>query len=106
MHPRQLPLKHRRIRLHQPLHTASPLRAGNRPDSCTLANQRVVTDLALHQQQVAAVLRQSQGVLGGIGQQQVNLAQAEQFVAEGQAQLQLQGDAAVGDFELLRALVR
>ncbi|MNG01348.1 hypothetical protein D3C84_843230 [compost metagenome] len=74
MHPRQLPFEHRRIRLHQPLHTASAFRAGDRADSRTLADQRVVTDLALHQQQVAAVLRQGQGVLGGFGQQQVDLA--------------------------------
>ncbi|MNN32804.1 hypothetical protein D3C81_1465360 [compost metagenome] len=46
------------------------------------------------------MLRQGQGVLGRVGQQQVDLAQAEQFVAQGQAQLQLQGDAAVRDFDL------
>ena len=46
------------------------------------------------------MLRQGQGVLGRFGQQQVNLAQTEQLVTQGQAQLQLQGNARVGHFDL------
>ncbi|MNP49410.1 hypothetical protein D3C76_1435930 [compost metagenome] len=46
------------------------------------------------------MLRQGQGVLGLLGQQQINLAQAMQVFTQGQAQLQLQGDAAVGHFDL------
>jgi hypothetical protein len=38
--------------------------AGDRADTRTLANQGVIADLPLHQQQVAAVLRQCQGILG------------------------------------------
>ena len=83
MHPRQLPLQHRRIRLHQALHTAGPFRAGNRADTCALADQRVLTDLALHLQQVTAVLGQGQRILGDFGQQQVDLANAKQVVTHG-----------------------
>ena len=53
MHPRQLPFEHRRIRLHQPFYTASAFRAGDRPDPRTLADQGVIADLALDQQQIA-----------------------------------------------------
>ncbi|MCY1430545.1 hypothetical protein D9M71_464950 [compost metagenome] len=74
MHPRQLPLKHRRIRLHQPLYAAGAFGAGDRANARALAHQGIVADLALHQQQVAAVLRQGQGVLGLFSQQQVDLA--------------------------------
>ena len=64
MHPCQLPLQHRWIRLHQALHAARAFGAGDGADAGALADQGVVVDLALHQQQVAAVLRQRQGVLG------------------------------------------
>ncbi|MNE20002.1 hypothetical protein D3C80_1131040 [compost metagenome] len=46
------------------------------------------------------MLRQGQGVLSLLGQQQINLAQAMQVFTQHQAQLQLQGDAAVGHFDL------
>ncbi|MNF79112.1 hypothetical protein D3C84_613180 [compost metagenome] len=46
------------------------------------------------------MLGQGQGILSGLAEQQVALAQVEQFFALGQAQLQLQGDAAVGHLDL------
>ena len=56
VHACQLAFEHRRVGLHQALYTARSFRAGNRTDAGALANQRVVTDFALDQQQVAAVL--------------------------------------------------
>src|SRR5690606_8330729 len=74
--------------------------AGNRTNAGTLANQRVIADLPFHQQQVAAVLRQRQCILGLFGHQQVDQFQPMQVITQRQAQLQLQGDAAVGHFDL------
>ncbi len=100
MHARQLPLQHRRIRLHQAFYAARAFRAGDRPDTSPLANQVVIADLALDQQQVAAVLGQGQGVLGLFGHQQVDLLHTLQIIARYQAQLQLQGNTAVRHFDL------
>jgi len=65
--------------------------SASRSDSCALADQRVVTDLALHQQQVATVLRQGQCILSGFGQQQINLAQAEQLGHPGSGPVAIAG---------------
>ena len=46
------------------------------------------------------MLGQGEGVLGCFGQQQINLAQGEESVTQSQSKLQLQGDAAVRDFDL------
>ncbi|MNI85566.1 hypothetical protein D3C73_1425710 [compost metagenome] len=46
------------------------------------------------------MLGESQGVLGFFGHQQVYLFQPLQVIAQGQAQLQLQSDAAVGYLDL------
>lgn len=100
VHARQLALQQRGVRLQQALDTAGAFRAGDGADARALAQQRVVGDAALHQQQVAAVLGQGQGVLGRLAQQQFGLARADRLVAAGQAQLQLQGNAAVGHLDL------
>ena len=42
-----------------------------------MADQRIIGDLALDQQQVAAVLRQGQGILGFFGHQQIDLLLTE-----------------------------
>ncbi|MNQ88286.1 hypothetical protein D3C85_1035430 [compost metagenome] len=100
MHARQLALQQRGIGVQQALDAAGAFGAGDRADTGTLAHQVVLGDAALHQQQVAAVLAQREGALGGVVEQQVALAETREVVAQGQAQLQLQGDAAVGDLDL------
>ncbi|MOA66262.1 hypothetical protein D3C78_1929640 [compost metagenome] len=46
------------------------------------------------------MLRQGQGILGFFGHQQIDLLESLQVITHGQPQLQLQGDAAIGHFDL------
>src|SRR5690606_35650222 len=61
---------------------------------------RVLRHGAFDQQQVAAVLGQRQGILNLVVQQQVALTKLKHVFAAGESELQLQGDTAVGDFDL------
>ena len=67
-----------------------------------MLDKPVFADAAFDQQQVAAVQRHVQCRLCRLAEQEVALAQVEQAIAPGQAQLQLQRDAAVGDVDLQR----
>ena len=68
MHARQLALQQGRVRIEQPLHAAGPFRAGEGADTNALTQKCIVPNFPRHQQQVAAVLGQGQGILGAVAE--------------------------------------
>src|SRR5690606_128263 len=102
MHAGQLALEQRGVGLEQAFDAAGALGAGDRTNARALSDQFVLADVALDQQQVAAVQRHRQRGLGRLAEQQVALAEVVESFALREPQLQLQGDAAVRHLDLQR----